>query len=96
MSEPGPGFSIEQRWKEVVVYWEGERGYLFDAGWGVDPRVLYVPSAEAWPDAVPDWMRERRDEVLERLRRHSGHVLDETPVGYDARSAVARSTSRDP
>ena len=44
----GDDFRIEYRWKEEVVYWEGSQGFRFDAGWGADPSVLYVPSAGIW------------------------------------------------
>ncbi len=71
----GREFRVEPRWKEEVVYWEGQRGYLLDAAWGVEPHVLYVPLASDWDDVVPDWMQGRRDAVLDALRAESGHVL---------------------
>jgi hypothetical protein len=78
----GDGFRIEYRWKEQVVYWEGRTGFLLDAGWGVDPSVLYVPSDRIWAEVMPDWLRGRRDLVLRRLRDHSAHVLQEDVHGY--------------
>jgi hypothetical protein len=75
-------FRIEPRWKEEVIYWEGGLGYLFDAGWGVDPPVLYVPSAEMWNEVVPDWMQGRRDTIVDRLVANSGHVVEEDVHGY--------------
>lgn len=38
-------WSVEFRWKEEVIYWEGDRGYIFEAGWGVTPGVTYIPDA---------------------------------------------------
>jgi hypothetical protein len=73
----GDGYDIEMRWKEEVIYWEGDRGVLFGAAWGVEPPVLFVPSPQIWHDSMPDWLRDRRDEVLERLRDHGDHVLAE-------------------
>lgn len=75
-------FRIEARWKEEVIYWEGDRGYLFDAGWGVTPGALYVPAAEDWSLVTPEWMHGRRDEIVARLVEHSHHdVIDEAPYG---------------
>lgn len=75
-------FNIEPRWKEEVIYWEGARGYLFDAAWGVQPGRLFVPAPEDWDSVTPDWMHGRRDEIVERLRKHSHHdVIEEAPVG---------------
>lgn len=78
----GDGFRIEYRYKEEVVYWEGSHGFLFDAGWGVTPAVLYVPSADIWQEVMPAWLRQRRDEVVGRLRDHSAHSVQEDIHGY--------------
>ena len=32
-------YSIRQRWKEEVIYQEGDREFVFSAGWGVTPPV---------------------------------------------------------
>lgn len=84
---PAPSFRIQQKWKEEVLYREGERSFSFDAGWGVAPPVLYVPTAELWAQVMPAWLRDRRDEVLDRLRHASGHVIEETTVGYGPASS---------
>jgi hypothetical protein len=70
------GFEVEPRWKEIVIYWEGDRGYAFPAGWGVEPPVLYVPNETAWTRSMPDWLRERRSEVIARLAAVSRHRLE--------------------
>lgn len=75
---PDGSYEIEPRWKEEVVYWEGARGCVFDAGWGVDPGVLYVPSPASWDSAVPHWLRGRREEVVSRLAEHSRHRIQPT------------------
>jgi hypothetical protein len=74
-------FRIELRWKEEVRYWEGNRGVVFPAGWGVKPPVLYVP-LRSWDESVSSWLRGRRDEVVERLRRHREHTVEETDDGF--------------
>jgi hypothetical protein len=86
----GDGFRIESRWKEEVIYWEGDHGFRFDAGWGVDPSVLYVPSAGIWQEVMPAWLRDRRDDVLARLRQHSGHILQEDIHGHYRRAPESR------
>jgi hypothetical protein len=70
-------FEVEFRWKEQVVYWEGDRGCVFEGGWGVDPVVTVVPDASTWDRVVPEWLRGRRDEVCERLQGQPGHVVQE-------------------
>lgn len=90
----GDGFEIEHRWKEQVIYWEGGHGFLFDAGWGADPPVLYVPSPDIWREVMPVWCRDRRDEVIARLRDHSEHVLKEDVHGYYRESPATRVIAR--
>lgn len=31
-------YRIEFRWKEQVIYWEGDSGFIFDGGWGFAHR----------------------------------------------------------
>ena len=93
-NDDGAAFQIEHRWKEEVIYWEGSAGYRLDGGWGVSPPVLYVPSATIWDEVVPVWLRGRHDEVVARLRAYGEHVLEETDVGYTARSITDREVTR--
>ena len=65
----------------VVVYWEGCTGYVFDAGWAVDPP-LFIPSAEMWNEVVPDWLQDRRDVIVDRLASLTGFSLREDVHGY--------------
>ena len=84
------GYSIELRWKEEVIYWEGQRGYVFPGGWGVTPPVTYVPSAEVWDDVVPPWLRGRRSEVVSRLEEDDRHVIESDP-GFQPDPGAERS-----
>lgn len=70
-------FEIEFRWKELVIYSEGEHGVVFDSGWGVRPLVTTVPDASTWNRVIPAWRVGRHDEVIARLRQHPLHVLVE-------------------
>jgi hypothetical protein len=64
--------------KEMLEYWEGDHGYLFDCAWGVTPAKLFVPPASIWDVSVPVWMRGRRELVIERLRQRGDHdVVDD-------------------
>jgi hypothetical protein len=75
-------YGVESRWKERLVYIEGDQEFTFDCGWGVTPFVAYVPSAAIWDQVTPSWMRGRRDEIIERLAADGGHRLEDTEVGY--------------
>lgn len=95
VTSDGHTFRVESRWREEVVYWEGEHGYLLDAGWGVEPPVLYVPSASMWDEVVPDWMRGRRSAIVGGLEAKSGHVLAEDIHGYYRQSPESRELPAD-
>lgn len=76
-----PEYEIEFRWKEQVLYWEGSRGLLFDGGWGVQPLVTYFPDAARWAEIVPEWARDRREVILQRLLDHGpSHRVEVTDV----------------
>jgi hypothetical protein len=83
-SYDGGTFRIELRWKEEVRYLEGDRSVVFPAGWGMNPPVLHVP-LRTWDESVPSWLRGRRDEVVERLRRHSKHTVEERDATGEVR-----------
>lgn len=53
-----------------------------DAGWGVEPPVLYVPSAGLWDRVGPPWLLGRRAEVVNRLAQRSKHLVQDTDDGY--------------
>lgn len=69
-------------WREELIYGEGERGFMFFAGWGSEQPTMYVPSTRIWDLAVPECLRGRREEVVRHLEVHSGHRLCETEEGY--------------
>ena len=75
----GDGFTISYEWKEMLIYWEGGNGVVFDCGWGVEPSVVYVPAEEAWDGLVPNWLVGRRAAVVDRLRRYSAHIVEDDP-----------------
>lgn len=36
------------------------------------PIALYVPTAEQWREEMPEWAKDRRDEIIERTKRLLG------------------------
>ena len=61
----------------MLTYWEGDKGFVFECGWGVDPGTVVVPNDEYWDKVVPPWLVGRRAEVVDRLTKHSGHIVKE-------------------
>ena len=76
----GGSFRISYEWKEMLTYWEGDKGFVFECGWGVDPGTVVVPNDEYWDKVVPPWLVGRRAEVVDRLTKHSGHIVKEEGV----------------
>jgi hypothetical protein len=91
-SQEDHAYRVEFRWKEEVIYWESDRGFIFDGGWGISPPVTFVPDGQTWDAVVPSWLRGRREEVVARLAAHPGHVVESTNTGYT--HAVAREIFR--
>jgi hypothetical protein len=79
----GDGYQIQIRTREDFIYWEGDKGFWFETGWGVEPPIILVPSAEQWLAVMPTWMRDHRDLILERIERDSGHVPISEPMVDD-------------
>lgn len=36
------------------------------------PHVIHLPSPATWQTAVPDWARDRRDEIVQRIQQELG------------------------
>ena len=39
-----------------------------------DPSVIFVPSDEKWKTEMPDWAKERREEILSRIKDGTKHL----------------------
>ena len=78
-------FGVLFRWKEELVYAEGEGEHAFRGGWGVNPIQSYVPDEENWDRCLPEWLHGRRAIVVARLRSIPGHEVVTDP-GYPAPS----------
>jgi len=57
----------------VLVYKEGERSLQIYFNRLED--IIYLPSAGIWKEIMPDWARERRDEIVTRIRERVGKRL---------------------
>jgi hypothetical protein len=55
---------------------EQEGSFHFDCGWGVDPPVACVPLVEQWSVCVPEWLRDRRDEVIAAMKAVNHVILE--------------------
>ena len=76
-SGPRQGFDIRIVGKEAIQYREGLEAHTFVAAWGGGSRVLYVPAEPDWLRVMPLAFRDRRDEIVGRLRSYSGHVVED-------------------
>jgi hypothetical protein len=77
-------YEINKRWKEDLVYTEAGHEFSFWYTW-FTPHVITVPSAAYWPRATPEWMHDRRTEILGRLQAwadDNNASLSETDIGY--------------
>jgi hypothetical protein len=65
------------QWKELLIV-EDEIGnnFCFMCGWGVEPPVAYIPPPDDWAKCVPEWLRERRDEVIDEMKKQK-HLVEE-------------------
>lgn len=67
----------QPEWKEIIIVTDEDgQDFVFYCGWGVEPPVVYVPSATDWARCTPPWLHDRRAEaltLLESLR----HVVKE-------------------
>jgi hypothetical protein len=57
----------------VVIYEEGEKSLQVYFNRAED--IIYIPSAGMWKEIMPDWAKERRDEILARIRERIGKRL---------------------
>ena len=57
----------------VLIYKEGEKSLQIYFNRLED--IIYIPSAGMWKEIMPDWARERRDEILARIRERVGKRL---------------------
>jgi|KBSMisStandDraft_5_1062788.scaffolds.fasta_scaffold317893_2 hypothetical protein len=70
------------QWKEITIVRDEEgREFVFDSAWGVTPGEAYVPIEEDWRRCVPDWLADRRDEVIKAIEG-TGQVVKNSRYPY--------------
>jgi hypothetical protein len=84
---PSPGDSAtmesKQPYKRVTLspwrlrYFEGDNVISLSAEMGSDEQgsyyIVYVPGSKTWLRKMPDWARNRRDEILVDIRQLTAH-----------------------
>jgi hypothetical protein len=80
----GGSFRISFEYKEMLTYWEGKDGFVFECAWGVTPPVVFVPSERSWDSQVPPYLVGRRAEVVDRLAKYTSHIVETATFKYDA------------
>ena len=88
-----PEYEVEFYWKEEMVYWEGDRGFVFDGAWGREPISTVVPDPTSW-EHLPEWLRDRRELVLQRLRDCPGHAVVEDQYSLSDLQSGRREIAR--
>jgi ribose 5-phosphate isomerase B len=61
-----------------IKYIEGRDSIEFQVDPGLKtPTVIHIPSPERWRSEVTDWARDRRDEILGRIKEKTAHMKPE-------------------
>lgn len=61
-----------------IKYMEGGNDIEFQVDPGLkEPTVVHVPSPERWKLEMPEWARDRRDEILGRIKEKTEHMMPE-------------------
>ena len=69
--------TAQAQWKEITIVTDEEgRTFVFDGGWGVTPNEAYVPPEADWSRCVPDWLANRRVEVIKAIESTGQVVRD--------------------
>jgi hypothetical protein len=59
---------------KYIRYGEGDQSLVIDrepSGTAAEGAIVWVPSRDRWAASVEPWARDRRDEILERIRTHA-------------------------
>jgi hypothetical protein len=51
----------------------------------VEPPVAHIPDSKSWKKAVPAWLHDRRDEVIQEVLKQK-HVIQEESLSDDEAS----------
>ena len=61
-----------------ILYSEGKKTAEFKVEPGLkSPTLIHIASAENWNKVMPDWMHNRREEIVDRIARRCKHMIYE-------------------
>ncbi len=61
-----------------ILYTEGKKTTEFKVEPGLKgPTLIHIASPENWNKVMPDWMKNRREEIVERIARRCNHMIYE-------------------
>jgi hypothetical protein len=70
------GGKVEVKFR-VIRYWESSEDDPIELGWEPiigDRPVAYLPSHRRWQAEMPEWARNRRDEIMAEVKRQTAHM----------------------
>ncbi len=58
-----------------IKYMEGKNSIEFQVDPGLKtPSVVHIPSPDRWNSELPEWARNRRDDILDRVKEKTSHM----------------------
>ena len=61
-----------------ILYSEGSKKVEFELKPGLkSPTLIYIPSEENWNIKMPEWLHNRRDQIVDRLASRCKHMIYE-------------------
>jgi ribose 5-phosphate isomerase B len=61
-----------------ILYSEGKKTVELKVEPGLkSPTLIHIPSPESWNTSMPDWLENRREEIVERIARRCKHMIYE-------------------
>jgi len=80
VSEDGPKRPEPEKYDILITfryikYIEGKKSIEFQVDPGLKTSsIMHIPSPERWDADFPEWARNRRDEILARIKEKTGHM----------------------
>ena len=61
-----------------ILYSEGKNTAEFKVEPGLKgPTLIHIPAPDKWNKAMPEWMQNRREEIVERIAQRCKHMIYE-------------------
>ena len=65
----------------IVVYIEGEKRLVLL--YSREKDVVFVPADSKWKQVMPEWARDRKNEIVARVKQRHGKRVMGNPIGYE-------------